>query len=492
MNATATRSKFSGLVVALEVTGLNDFVRMEGASRRFEKDVIRAGDYRLPDGRLLQIVRSRIDAEKLRSEGRLAAGLDELAENTNEWIRLGQKVWFPEGDGSTDAHNSVASLNRGYWEPSFRVEGDALVGVVDVDDDSVAAKMGKTIRDVSAAIVWGARTTGDRVFECVIEHVCATSFPVVPQQGNFVPLARDVRLENQELDESFVNSMADLASKDGYTNEDGTFVGGFDGCVLWAKNNKGLPDERARALCAYIGREAGKIPAARKEGSVDPKKNAKLAADDGAADGKDGAEGAEESAATMSPTDAKKILAAHFGLELDADWSDVVKAVLEGDDDDDDYDANGVQGAGPGMMSKKSSKLARAVEKAKAELEKKSGEKIAALEARANRERKRWADEKVSAAKKRSNDAGVPLEKEVEDRVRELLSRGDEASEKDAELLLRTSLARVSDRSTAFASLANPGRREGEPGNELQDAILERRGYVRTTDGDIVKKQPAK
>ena len=47
--------------------------------------------------------------------------------------------------------------------------------------------------------------------------------------------------------------------KSPYINPDGTFKGGFDGCVKHMMTIKGLPEENARKLCAYIGRKAGKI-----------------------------------------------------------------------------------------------------------------------------------------------------------------------------------------------------------------------------------------
>lgn len=45
-----------------------------------------------------------------------------------------------------------------------------------------------------------------------------------------------------------------------YINKDGTFKGGFDGCVRYQREKKGLSDKSAHKLCAYIGRRAGKIP----------------------------------------------------------------------------------------------------------------------------------------------------------------------------------------------------------------------------------------
>ena len=47
--------------------------------------------------------------------------------------------------------------------------------------------------------------------------------------------------------------------KSKYLNSDHTFKGGFEGCVSYQKESKGLPEKNARKLCAYIGRRAGKI-----------------------------------------------------------------------------------------------------------------------------------------------------------------------------------------------------------------------------------------
>jgi hypothetical protein len=44
-----------------------------------------------------------------------------------------------------------------------------------------------------------------------------------------------------------------------YLNPDGTFIGGFDGCVAHFMETKGLEKDHAEALCAYIGRKAGKM-----------------------------------------------------------------------------------------------------------------------------------------------------------------------------------------------------------------------------------------
>ena len=500
----------SQLVVALQVKGQGSFAKCEDGqgSRRFTKDVVQVGQFRLPDGRLLEVLQTKVEAAARRAKGALAAGLDELAANTNEWIRSGQKVWFPEGDQETEPHNSVASLNRGYWN-SFRVEGDRLVAVVEADDEDVAAKLGKTIRDVSVAIAWAARASDDRVFDVVVEHVCITSFPVVPRQGNFVPLARDVRMDAGDdgdgddgaIDALYAENMAGLAKKDGYQNDDGTFRGGFDGCVAWAQNTKGLSDKRARALCATIGRDAGKIPAARQEGPPVKKlklgrlpanasakrvgqratvtrlaQYAGLAVEDDAKED----DGSEPADADLSNNDAKKLLAVLVGLDADTSWTEIVsqaRSMMIG---------QSVDKGEPGMM-------ARLAHEAESKIRAELGGQLDAVKAQLARERKKAADVRVNAAKKSASDAGIPLEKDVEDRARALLSREDEESQKDGELLLGAFLKRSEDRSTPFARLAYPAPRknEGEEGSELQDAMLSRRGYERTPEGEIVKKRAA-
>jgi hypothetical protein len=44
-----------------------------------------------------------------------------------------------------------------------------------------------------------------------------------------------------------------------HMNEDGTFTGGFDGCVEHMMSCEGHDEDSARKICAYIGRKAGKI-----------------------------------------------------------------------------------------------------------------------------------------------------------------------------------------------------------------------------------------
>ena len=47
-------------------------------------------------------------------------------------------------------------------------------------------------------------------------------------------------------------------AKSVFLNPDGTFKGGFEGCVKYQKS-KGIDEKGATKLCSYIGRRAGKI-----------------------------------------------------------------------------------------------------------------------------------------------------------------------------------------------------------------------------------------
>lgn len=69
-------------------------------------------------------------------------------------------------------------------------------------------------------------------------------------------------LEQSDADrraEEILTAQVKLADSP-YLNPDGTFKGGFEGCVKHFMEVKGLPEENARKMCAYIGRQAGKIP----------------------------------------------------------------------------------------------------------------------------------------------------------------------------------------------------------------------------------------
>lgn len=66
-------------------------------------------------------------------------------------------------------------------------------------------------------------------------------------------------IEATDVLDTLVIEDLEKAKKDSHLNPDGTFKGGFEGCVSYQKG-KGLSANSARKLCAYIGRRAGKIP----------------------------------------------------------------------------------------------------------------------------------------------------------------------------------------------------------------------------------------
>lgn len=49
------------------------------------------------------------------------------------------------------------------------------------------------------------------------------------------------------------------AAKDPHLNADGTFIGGFDGCVEHMQQCEGHSADSAKKLCAFIGRQVGKV-----------------------------------------------------------------------------------------------------------------------------------------------------------------------------------------------------------------------------------------
>jgi len=76
-----------------------------------------------------------------------------------------------------------------------------------------------------------------------------------------------------------LDEVIEKAKRDRWTNPDGSFKGGFEGCVNWAMAPKsqgggGVPtEERARALCAYIGRKTGKIPSKKEDKPMTEEEN---------------------------------------------------------------------------------------------------------------------------------------------------------------------------------------------------------------------------
>lgn len=112
-----------------------------------------------------------------------------MAQASNKWLALGNKIWFSSGDKS---HNADSRNVLGFWD-RFKVENGVLFGEVEVRDRATIEqdKVGRTIVDVSPGIGLDVTaSTGDH-FEEVLLHVAATPQPVIPGQGNFIKLARE-------------------------------------------------------------------------------------------------------------------------------------------------------------------------------------------------------------------------------------------------------------------------------------------------------------
>ncbi len=183
--------------MGLAVTGLGPFVRLDATSARFKKEVLRKGRWVHPG-----------TGEKLEFDVPL---LERLADDTNRWIALGQKVHFPVGADCHEEDARDARQNLGYWT-NFRVEGERLVADVEVLEDAVVSKIGKTIQDVSPEIHWPARSATGELLEAAISHVAATPIPAIPGQSNFERLSQLAREVNVEDDETVAAHPGTLAA----------------------------------------------------------------------------------------------------------------------------------------------------------------------------------------------------------------------------------------------------------------------------------------
>jgi hypothetical protein len=223
-------------------------------SRRFKKEVLRVGRFVHPT------TGQELDFNN--------AFLARLVTATNRWIELGHKVWFPVGADCHFEDANDARQNLGYWS-SFRVEGHSIVADVEVLDVAAAEKIGRTIQDVSPAIQWNALSSTGEKLEAVIVHVAATPCPVIPKQQNFVPLAREVRMEETEKPQAEKKSAdedaAETAVLEGEPKSDA-------GAVLSkAKTLLGLPEDAdatafLRALSDALADDEDEVA----EGTVPP------------------------------------------------------------------------------------------------------------------------------------------------------------------------------------------------------------------------------
>jgi hypothetical protein len=393
-------------------TGASRFVRLSAraGSSRFKHEVLRVGRWVHPDTQ--QVLEfSRED-------------LEEIAQCTNEWIALGHKVWFPDG------HSSDAVKNLGFCD-SFRVEGDVLVCDFDVPDPVTAAKVGKTIVDVSAGIQWGAKASDGTEFPVVIYHVAATPCPVIPGQGNFQKYAKELSMGGNAsaTRTTATTTTAELGAEDRR-----------EGNPKKYEPTAGAPEgETERPEGAALADGAGKT----KQDGDD--------SDEHSSDDTLSAEGDDDELpagdeAESAPGLMGQIKSA-LGLAADAADETVLEAIKQlcqmADND------GGVPVAGiSGVMSKK---LSREVELARAE--------ATSLRTELSQERTARASEKVEAARKASMKAGILLPPERAKRALELLSRDDAQSKADGQAILDDHAARIADRAALLAKAEGEGFR---------------------------------
>jgi hypothetical protein len=142
--------------------------------KRFKKDILRVGRWKHPvTGQDVEITQERIQ--------RLAAATEQYRQTMDR-----KAIPFPDG------HTFDAKKNLGYWT-EFGVEGDRLVGTVEVTDEEAARKIEQgSIRSVSARIDPDLRDTAGNVYAEAMTHVCATPIPVLDGQQDFVKLSREV------------------------------------------------------------------------------------------------------------------------------------------------------------------------------------------------------------------------------------------------------------------------------------------------------------
>ena len=133
----------------------------------FEKELLRVGRWVHPAKKfILEVTRER---------------LARWVRNFRRMLEKGISVPVPYG------HSYDARDNAGFVR-DMRVEGDRLVGVLEIPREEDAARLGAVATDVSVSVNPDfADGQGERYGE-VIEHVAITNYPVVAGQANFVAL----------------------------------------------------------------------------------------------------------------------------------------------------------------------------------------------------------------------------------------------------------------------------------------------------------------
>ncbi|MCE5281958.1 MAG: hypothetical protein LLG93_07625 [Deltaproteobacteria bacterium] len=138
----------------------------------FSKDVLRVGKWTHPDtGEVVDITPER---------------LRKIYENSNRYLGVVGSVPFPDG------HRWDAVSNLGHWPGPYVLLGDRLFSRVKATEPRARDMiLNGTLRGVSAVLSRDRKDQAGNTYDEVITHICATDYPVVTDQGSFVPLGSD-------------------------------------------------------------------------------------------------------------------------------------------------------------------------------------------------------------------------------------------------------------------------------------------------------------
>lgn len=142
---------------------------------RFKKDVIRAGDWRLPGGRLFRVTPERMDG---------------WVERFREMRAAGHQIPAPLD------HSRASRDNLGFVEDVWR-EGDTLFCQLDVPRSEDESRIGSTLREVSICVEPEFEDSTGKVWKDFISHIAPCTEPVIGGQGDFVRVA--AREEGHEI-----------------------------------------------------------------------------------------------------------------------------------------------------------------------------------------------------------------------------------------------------------------------------------------------------
>lgn len=138
----------------------------EANLRKFEKEAIRTGTWKLSDGRSFQVTRKR---------------MDRWVRQFRAMQRAGLRVPFPVD------HSSRSEDNWG-WVEAMERRHNTLYVTVDVPLDAHAEKLGTTIKEVSIGQKASFVDGSGKEWTDVLTHVSPCTEPVVSKQENFAPL----------------------------------------------------------------------------------------------------------------------------------------------------------------------------------------------------------------------------------------------------------------------------------------------------------------